>query len=117
MGVLTDPAFAAVFAPGGRAEAPIIGPFQGHIVNGRVDRLVRTENEALIVDFKTDRPAPLRVEDIGTGYKAQMAAYRAILRSLWPQLKIRCLLVWTDGPRLMEIPEADLESALPNALM
>ena len=117
MGVLTDPAFAAVFAPGGRAEAPIIGPFQGHIVNGRVDRLVRTENEALIVDFKTDRPAPLRVEDIGTGYKAQMAAYRAILGSLWPQLKIRCLLVWTDGPRLMEIPEADLESALPNALM
>lgn len=117
MRVLTDPAFAAVFAPGGRAEAPIIGPFQGHIVNGRVDRLVRTGDEALIVDFKTDRPAPLRVEDIGAGYKAQMAAYRAVLSAMWPGLKIRCLLVWTDGPRLMEIPVADLESALPNALM
>lgn len=117
MTVMTDPAFSDVFAPGGRPEAPVIGPLNGHIVNGRVDRLVRTETEVLIIDYKTDRPAPTRIEDVGVGYKAQMAAYHAVLSTIWPDLRVRCLLVWTDGPRLMEIPEDDLKTALPKALL
>jgi ATP-dependent helicase/nuclease subunit A len=45
-------------------------------------------------------------------YVAQMAAYRAVLSQRWPNRPIRCLLVWTDGPLLMEIPPADLGRAL-----
>ena len=111
LGVLDDPAFATVFAPGGRAEAPVIGRIGGAIINGRIDRLVITNAEILIVDYKTDRPAPPTVEGVGEAYIAQMAAYRAVLTQRWPNCPIRCLLVWTDGPRLMEIPASALDAA------
>jgi ATP-dependent helicase/nuclease subunit A len=112
MGVLDDKQFGAVFAPGGRAEAPIIGPLNGATINGRVDRLVITDAEILVVDYKTDRPSPPTVEGVGEAYIAQMAAYRAVLAQRWPNRTIRCLLVWTDGPKLMEIPPSALDSAL-----
>jgi ATP-dependent helicase/nuclease subunit A len=116
MAVIEDERFAAVFARGGRAEAPVIGKLGDRIVNGRVDRLVVSATEILIVDYKTDRPAPARVQDVGEAYTAQMAAYRHILSQSWPDRPVHCLLVWTDGPKLMEIPGADLDRALKRVL-
>lgn len=112
LGVLEDKRFAAVFAPGGRAEAPVIGRIGGDTINGRIDRLVVTDTEILVVDYKTDRPAPATLAGVGEAYIAQMAAYRAVLSQRWPNRPIRCLLVWTDGPQLMEIPPSELDSAL-----
>jgi len=114
--VLEDEQFAFVFGPGGHAEAPIIGTIGQDILSGRVDRLVVTPAEILIVDYKTDRPAPVNVAGVGRAYVAQMAAYRAILSQAWPNRPIRCLLVWTDGPRLMEIPASELDRALQGVL-
>jgi ATP-dependent helicase/nuclease subunit A len=113
---LEDKQFAAVFASGGRAEAPVIGKLGGAIVNGRVDRLVIGDKQILIVDYKTDRPAPADVSGVGEAYIAQMAAYRAVLSQAWPDRPIRCLLVWTDGPRLMEIPASALDMAIKTVL-
>ncbi|NDC57968.1 MAG: hypothetical protein EBZ50_03875 [Alphaproteobacteria bacterium] len=61
LAVIDNPEFAAAFGPGSRAEAPIVGSGPGLPpggVRGAVDRLVVTPTEVLIVDFKTDRPAP-----------------------------------------------------------
>jgi len=115
LGVLEDKQFAAVFGPGGRPEAPVIGRLGDSIINGRVDRLVITDAEILVVDYKTDRPAPPSVSEVGEAYIAQMAAYRAVLSQTWPNRPIRCLLVWTDGPRLMEIPTPDLDRVIKTA--
>jgi ATP-dependent helicase/nuclease subunit A len=112
LGVLEDKRFATVFAEGGRAEAPVIGRLGADTINGRIDRLVITDAEILIVDYKTDRPAPPTLAGVGEAYVAQMAAYRAVLSQRWSNRPIRCLLVWTDGPQLMEIPPAALDSAL-----
>lgn len=112
LGVLEDKAFATVFSPGGRAEAPIIGRIGEDTISGRVDRLVVTDAEILIVDYKTDRPSPPDISGVGEAYIAQLAAYRAVLTQRWPNRPIRCLLVWTDGPRLMEIPPSALDRAL-----
>jgi ATP-dependent helicase/nuclease subunit A len=112
-GVLDDPRFANVFGPGGRPEAPVIGDLgNGRIINGRVDRLVVAPSEILVIDYKTDRPAPPSVESVGEAYIAQMAAYREVLSRRWPDRPVRCLLVWTDGPKPMEIPAEMLDSAL-----
>lgn len=112
-GVLDDPRFASVFAEGGRPEAPVIGELpNGATINGRVDRLVVTSAEILVIDYKTDRPAPATVEGVGEAYIAQMAAYRHVLSQRWPNRPVRCLLVWTDGPQLMEIPANLLDNAL-----
>jgi ATP-dependent helicase/nuclease subunit A len=114
--VLEDPKFAAIFGPGSRAEAAIVGRGVGlpddMVVNGQVDRLVVTPTQVLVLDFKTNRPPPIHVDDVAQVYLNQMAAYRALLQANWPDKGITCALLWTDGPRLMELPDVRLDQAL-----
>ena len=119
MGVLETPAFAGVFAQGGRAEAPVIGGAPelpaDTVINGRVDRLVVTDTDILIVDFKTDQPAPARAEDVAETYLAQMGAYYAVLKQAYPAHDISAALVWTDGPDLMQLPPERMLAALKSS--
>ena len=116
MGVINDPQFADVFAEDGRAEAAIVGQSDtlptGLVINGIVDRLVVSDTDVLIVDFKTDRPPPALAEDVSEAYLVQMAAYGAVLGTAYPDHKIRCAIVWTDGPKLMELPSDLLANAI-----
>jgi ATP-dependent helicase/nuclease subunit A len=115
-GVLEDPAFAEVFAPGSRGEAAVAGTApdlpDGLAVAGRVDRMRVTPDRVLVVDFKTNRPAPASIEAADRSYVLQMAVYAAVLRAVFPGRKVEAALVWTDGPRLMPVPEAVMASAL-----
>ena len=119
LAVLSDARFAPIFAPGSRAEVAITGQAPGLpagvTVNGQIDRLVITDHEVLIVDYKTNRPPPTEAEKVAPVYLAQMAAYRALLRVLHPGKPVRCALLWTDGPRLMELPDPLLDRALARA--
>jgi len=107
--VLGDPRFRPLFAPGGRAEVPLVGRIGDRVIAGVVDRLVVTEREVLVVDFKTNRRPP---DDIPELYLRQMAAYRLALACIYPGRTIRCALVWTDGPRLTEIDGKRMDDAL-----
>jgi len=116
LGVLSEPAFAALFGPGAQAEVAIAGRVDalGDDFNlaGQVDRLCVTADQVLIVDYKTNRPPPARVEDVQPLYIRQMAAYRAALRDLFPDRAIVTALLWTDGPRLMALPDELLDKAM-----
>lgn len=114
LGVLEDPRFAAVFGPGSRAEAALAGRVPGlpAAIDGRIDRLVITPDRVLIVDFKTRRPAPDRVEDVEPAYILQLALYRAVLAGLYPGRTVEAALVWTDGPRLMPVPAPLMDAAI-----
>jgi ATP-dependent helicase/nuclease subunit A len=70
-----------------------------------VDRLLVEPGRVLVVDFKTNRPAPTRIEDADPAYIRQMAVYVAVLQSLFPDRPVEAAMVWTDGPRLMPVPE------------
>ncbi|HEY3813304.1 MAG TPA: double-strand break repair helicase AddA [Caulobacteraceae bacterium] len=115
-GVLEDPRFAEVFGPGSRAEAALAGTApdlpQGIAISGRLDRLVVGPDRVLVVDYKTNRPAPDRIEDADPAYTAQMAVYVAVLRALYPERAVEAALIWTDGPRLMPVPQDVIERAL-----
>ena len=111
--VMADPEFAALFAPGSRAEVPIAGRVGNIVIAGQIDRLAVTENGVLIVDYKTNRPPPESPAEAAPAYLAQMAAYRAVLRQVYPEQAIRCALLWTDGPRLMSLPDALLDGFVP----
>jgi len=118
-GVLDHPDFAALFGPGSRAEVAVVGrlpALKGAIINGRVDRLVVTDSEVIIADLKTDRPAPVRVEDVGEAYLVQMAAYALLLADTFPGRTVRAGLLWTDGPAWMELPHAVLMAAFRRAI-
>jgi ATP-dependent helicase/nuclease subunit A len=107
LAVLADERFAPVFGPGSRAEAALAGTspeLPGVQVSGRIDRLVVAPDRVLVVDYKTNRPAPATVEGVDPAYVAQMAAYVAVLRALYPDRLVEAALVWTDGPRLMALP-------------
>lgn len=110
---LDHPDFHHIFAPGGRSEAAIVGALPGgQLVNGRVDRLIIQADQVLIIDYKTDRPAPDSAEMVEEAYWVQMAAYRAVLQSLYPDRAVRCALLYTDGPRLIELGGAELSESL-----
>jgi ATP-dependent helicase/nuclease subunit A len=112
LAVLDDTRFAPLFAPGSRAEVPIVGRINGRPLSGQVDRLVVTPEAILIGDYKTNRPAPLRLEEVPPGYVTQLALYRAVLTKLYPGRPIRAALVWTEVPDIMEIPSSALDASL-----
>ncbi|KAF0178077.1 MAG: double-strand break repair helicase AddA [Hyphomonadaceae bacterium] len=112
--VLDDPAFAEVFGPGSRAEAPLVATLEdGTVVRGVIDRMVVTAETVLLLDFKTDRPPPALVEDTPPRILAQMAAYRAALRLIFPDKVIRSALLWTEEPRLAVLPDGLLDAVRP----
>jgi ATP-dependent helicase/nuclease subunit A len=105
LGILNHADFAALFAPGSQAEVPLSGLVRGHAVSGRIDRILISADAVTIVDFKTNRPPPEKVADVAAIYLRQMAAYRALLRIIFPGRAVRCLLLWTAGPDLMALPD------------
>ncbi len=113
LALLNDPALAPLFGPGSRAEVPLVAQIGGRVISARIDRLLVTETEVLIADFKTNRPPPERLEDVHPGYLAQMAGYRRALIDLYPGRPVRCALIWTLGARLMTLPDALLDDAGP----
>jgi ATP-dependent helicase/nuclease subunit A len=115
--LLDDPRFTPLAAPGSRAEVPIVGRIPRDdrcplMVSGQVDRLAVTPEAVLIADYKTNRPAPRRLEDVPDSYLAQLALYRAVLARLYPDRAVRAVLVWTDVPDFMEIPASVLDASL-----
>lgn len=115
-GVLEDDRFARVFGPGSRAEVAVAGGAaglpQGLAISGRVDRLVVTPDAVLVVDYKTNRPSPAHIEDAEPAYLSQMAVYAAVLAQVFPDRPIEAAIVWTDGPKLMAVPEKVMAQAL-----
>jgi ATP-dependent helicase/nuclease subunit A len=110
--ILDDPRFAPLFAPGSRAEISVAGLVGELEIPGQIDRLAVTDNEVLIADYKTNRPAPRRIEDVPSAYVRQLALYRALLKKIYPQKKVRAALLWTEAPELMELSEAAMDAAL-----
>jgi ATP-dependent helicase/nuclease subunit A len=114
--ILEDPRFAELFGAGSRAEVPIVGRVaiggRTVAVSGQVDRLAVTPAGVLIADYKTNRPAPRRLEDVPRSYLVQLALYRAVLGRIYPDRSVRAALVWTDVPDLMEISGDALDQAL-----
>ncbi|MHA1559992.1 MAG: double-strand break repair helicase AddA [Alphaproteobacteria bacterium] len=116
MAVLNDERFAMLFAPGSKAEVDIGAEFDTSEgiagLSGRIDRLAVTDHEVLIADFKTDRSPPADIDSVPADYLAQLGLYTSVLGRLYPGLRIRAALLWTEVPALMPIPTQRLDSAV-----
>jgi len=115
--LIADARFAAVFAPGSRAEVSIVGRLERPnrrpaLVSGQIDRLVVTDHEVLIVDFKTNHAPPAQAAEAPKGYVRQLALYRAVLGRLYPQQPVRAALLWTETAEFMEISAPALDAEL-----
>jgi ATP-dependent helicase/nuclease subunit A len=111
LAIVQNPDFAPLFRPGSLGEVPIVARFGARDLSGQIDRVAVEENALLILDYKTNRPPPSTPEEVAPAYVAQLAAYRAALRLVFPARALRAAIVWTDGPKLMEIPSILLDRA------
>jgi ATP-dependent helicase/nuclease subunit A len=117
LALIGDARFAAVFGPGSRAEVGIAGRLERPgrppaLVSGQIDRLVVSQSEVLIVDYKTNHAPPKLATEAPKAYVRQLALYRAVLGKLYPQLPVRAALLWTETPELMEISAPALDAQL-----
>jgi ATP-dependent helicase/nuclease subunit A len=115
LALVGNPRFAPLFQPGSLAEVPVVARIgegeNAFDLEGQIDRLAVLTHDLLILDYKTNRPPPATPEEVAPAYIAQLAAYRVALKGLFPGRSLRAALLWTDGPRLMEIPSTSLDAA------
>ncbi|WP_249692692.1 double-strand break repair helicase AddA [Stappia sp. WLB 29] len=117
LGVLEHPGFVAVFSAEARAEVPLAGTLRladgsAYEVSGQIDRLRVDEDAVWILDFKTDRRVPEGPQEIGEAYVVQLAVYRRLLADIWPGRAVRAALVYTAGPKLVELPGETMDAAV-----
>ncbi len=117
LAILDDPHFAAVFAPGALAEAPIAAQVGGAVIAGSVDRLLVTDTQVSIIDFKTGRRVPDSADAVEPYHLKQMAAYAAALRVIFPDRIVTAALLFTTGPRLIELPDDLLALHSPEVML
>ena len=117
MRVIRDPAFGPVFGQGSRAEVPLaaqvdLGSGRTIGLTGQIDRLVVRNDDVLIVDYKTNRPAPATIDAADKAYIRQLAAYRLALMQLYPGKTVKAALLWTNTAQLMEVPANMMDQAI-----
>ena len=69
-------------------------------------------DRVFIADYKTNRVPPATRDDIPFAHRAQLSLYREVLSPLFPGKSVECLLVYTEGPQLYSLTDAELEKAL-----
>jgi ATP-dependent helicase/nuclease subunit A len=116
LAILADKTFGPLFGPGSSAEVPIVaeiprpkGDGPALRLTGQIDRLIDNGREVLIVDYKTNRPPPATLDKVADAYIFQLAAYRLALAQIFGAKPIRAAILWTDGPRIVEIPSETLD--------
>jgi ATP-dependent helicase/nuclease subunit A len=109
LSVISHPACIRLFGDSSQSEVPIVGRIGVRGVAGRIDRLLVEPDRVTIVDFKSGRIPAEGPGHAPAAYLAQMAAYRAVLRQIYPERAIELLLIWTDGPVVVALDPAALD--------
>ncbi len=118
MAILSNQSFAELWGPNSRAETsfeltlPSTGNAPPALVSGQIDRLVITDHEILIVDYKTGRGVPATVHETPAPYLAQLALYRLAMKNIFPKKTLRAAILWTDARILFTIPDDLLDAAM-----
>ncbi len=99
--ILEHPEFSDIFSPQALSEVPISGIIDNNVISGRIDRMLITDEEIFIIDFKSNRNPPPAANAVPKVYIKQLALYKRLLSELWPHKTIRSALLWTDNCCLM----------------
>ncbi len=97
--ILHHPEYAVFFSHAGRAEMTLAGDWQNHRLIGKLDRVVITENQILLLDFKTSMNPP-DTANLPPQYVEQLKIYAHFLQEIYPNIPIQAGILWTAIPRL-----------------
>ena len=112
--LLKDPSLKNIFDQNGRVEVPISGRLGNQMISGVIDRLVITDHDVMIIDFKTGQP-PIH-GNIPQDYISQLAIYRHVLAELYPTHHIRAGLVYTEDASLHWVDEKAMDMVIQSVL-
>ncbi len=74
------------------------------MVYGIIDRVIVTENEVFVIDYKTHRlTTPEKITKLEESYRPQINLYCHGTSLLWPDKTIRGFLLLTYKPQLLAI--------------
>lgn len=104
LAVVSDRRWADLFSAEALAEVPIAATVGDQVVAGTIDRLLLREDRIRLVDFKTARRPPASLDEVPVAILRQMAAYAAALEATYPGRPVDAALLYTQVPRLIEIP-------------
>ena len=90
-----------LFGENSSAEVPIVGKINDVKYSGVIDRLCITEDEVIIVDYKSNRPPAETAEDTPESYKKQLKIYKGILSQVYPYKNIKTAILWTNISKLL----------------
>jgi len=113
--VIAVPELAVLFENDALAEANISGLVGGVTVQGQIDRMAITSDKIIIADFKTGIP-PENLSDIPSAYLRQLALYGALAEQIYPGRKVKCLLIWTQIIKVIEVPKSARNQMLENLI-
>jgi len=101
-----------LFGPDALAEVQITGDYLGRQVDGILDRVVVSEHDVLIVDFKSNRVVPYAPELVPEGVLRQLGMYAHVLQQIYPTKRIHSAILWTAKAQWMKLPEGLVAQAL-----
>lgn len=115
--LLAAPALAGLFAPDALAEVPVAGSIRlpdgdARAVSGRIDRLAVTADSVVVADFKTTARPSQTADAIPVTTIAQLAAYAALMREIYPGRQVRALAIYTASLTCFELDAGRLDAAL-----
>jgi ATP-dependent helicase/nuclease subunit A len=98
--LIDNPEIKDLFGPDSLAEVPVIGWLDNQKIAGQIDRLVVRKKDVLIIDYKTNKIVP---DTVPENYKAQLSAYRDLIKKIFPDKIIKTYLLWTENLTLTEV--------------
>jgi len=88
-----------------RNEIPVLFRQNGQAVFGIIDRVVVEDDQVTVIDYKTHESASKNnVARLAEPYFSQMRYYGSGASKLWPDKKIKLLLLFTACAETVEVP-------------
>ncbi|WP_425081221.1 double-strand break repair helicase AddA [Ruegeria arenilitoris] len=101
-----------VFAKNTLAEVPVTADLNGRRMHGVIDRLIVTEADVQVIDFKSNTTVPDSASACPEGLLRQMGAYAQALAQIYPGRQVRTAILWTRTADLMWLPHDLVTDAL-----
>ncbi|MDA7963792.1 double-strand break repair helicase AddA [Ruegeria sp.] len=111
-GVLTADHLHPVFTANALAEVPVTADLNGQRIHGVIDRLIVTDTDIQVIDFKSNMTVPDSPAACPEGLLRQMGAYARALSQIYPGREIRTAILWTRTANLMWLPHDLVTDAL-----
>jgi ATP-dependent helicase/nuclease subunit A len=101
--ILKQESFKEFFSQNSKSEVPIIGKINGQVVSGQIDRLIISDNEIIIIDYKTSDFVPKSHTETPENYIKQIKLYKELIKKIYSDRIVKAFLLWTSDCSIIEV--------------